>query len=65
VRVRPNHDECVDGHLVEVLGFADDAEDDVGQFRRWFEEQPALQGAGCDLDERIRGNAGDQKWKAA
>ena len=32
--VRPNHDKGVDRHLVEVLGFADDAEDDVGQFGR-------------------------------
>ena len=49
--VRDDH-EGMDGHLVEILGLADDAEDDVGQLRRGSEEQPALDGAGGDLDER-------------
>ncbi len=49
---RFKRDECADGHLVEVLGFADDAEDEVGQFGGRFEQQPALDGASCDFDQR-------------
>jgi hypothetical protein len=35
--MRGHDDEGVDGHLVDVLGLADDAEDDVGQLGRRFE----------------------------
>ena len=53
MRVRPEDDKGVDGYLVEVMGLADDAEDDVGQLGRRFEEQPTLQGASGDFDEGI------------
>jgi hypothetical protein len=64
MRVCPKHDKGVDRHLVEVLGLADDAQDDVSQLGRRFEEQPALQGASGDFDEGICGNETERPWHA-
>jgi len=52
--------EGVDGHAVEGLGLADDAENEVRELRRGFEQQPALKGAGGDLDESVFGD--EAKW---
>jgi hypothetical protein len=52
--------EGMDGHAVEALGFADDAKNDLGQLGRGFEEQPALDSAGGDLDERTGGDEAER-----
>jgi hypothetical protein len=52
----------VDSHAVAVLGAADDAQDQVVQLRRRPEQQPALQGAGCDFYEGILGNEAKRSW---
>ena len=52
--------EGVDGHAIMGLGLADDAENEVRELRRGFEQQPALQGASGDLDEGIFGDKA--KW---
>ena len=46
----------MDGHAVEVLGFTDDAEDEVSELGGGPEQQPALQGAGSDLDQGVLWN---------
>jgi hypothetical protein len=51
-----DEDEGMDGHAVQALGFADDAENDLSQLGRGFEEEPALESAGSHLDEGIRGH---------
>jgi hypothetical protein len=43
----------MDGHAVEGLGLADDAEDDVGQLWGGPQQQATLDGAGGDLDESV------------
>jgi hypothetical protein len=48
--MRGKEHKGMDSHAVEVLGFADDAEDKLSELRGWLEQQPALQSAGCDLD---------------
>jgi hypothetical protein len=37
--------------LPALVGLADDAEDDVGEFGRWSEQKPFLEGACRDFDE--------------
>ena len=48
--------EGMDGHAVERLGLADDAENDVGELGGGFEQQPALHGAGSDFGEVVFGD---------
>ena len=38
------------GDRVEFDGTTEDAQDDLIEFGRWSQEQPALQGAGGDLE---------------
>jgi hypothetical protein len=56
--------EGMDGHAVEFLGLADDAEDDLGELWRGLEQEPALQGAGGDFDEGVFGNETEGSWHA-
>jgi hypothetical protein len=58
--MRGKEHKGMDGHAVEVLGFANDAEDEVCELRGWLEQQPALQGAGGDLDEGVFWN--ESQW---
>src|ERR1019366_7397839 len=50
----------MDGHAVEGLGLADDAENEVRELRRGVKQQPVLQGACGDLDESVFGD--EAKW---
>jgi hypothetical protein len=43
-----------------LISSAVDAKNDLGQLRRGFEEQPALDGAGGDLDERTGGDEAER-----
>ena len=54
--MRRKEHKGMDGHVVKVLGFTNDAEDDVCELRGWPQQQPALQGAGGNLDQGIFGN---------
>ena len=54
----------MDGHAVQTLCLADHAEDDVGQLGRGSEEEPALDGAGSDLDEGICGHETERSGHA-
>jgi len=51
--MRGKEHEGMDGHAVAVLGLTNDAEDEVSELGGWPEQQPALQGAGGDLDEGV------------
>jgi hypothetical protein len=53
MRVVGHDDEGVNGHLVKMLGLADDPEEDVGQLWGWLEQQPALHGPGGDFDKGV------------
>ena len=54
----------MDDHAVAVLCPADDAEDQVIEFRRGSEQQPALQGAGGDFDKPILRDKAQWSWHA-
>jgi hypothetical protein len=51
MRVRRQKHEGMDGHAVELLSLADNAEDDVGELRGRPEQQPPLKGSRSDFDE--------------
>jgi hypothetical protein len=53
----------MDGHAVQGLGLADDAEDEVGELGRGLEQEPALQGAGGALDEGLLGDETQGTWR--
>jgi hypothetical protein len=51
VVVAREHDETAEGHLVEALGSAEDAQDDLVQLAAGPEQRPAMNGAVGDLEE--------------
>ena len=44
-------DEGMDGHAIERLSLADDAEDDIGELWGGPQQEAALDSAGGDFDE--------------
>jgi hypothetical protein len=52
----------MEDHLVGILGFADDAEDEVIEFGRGLEQQLALQCTGGDFDEGVFRNEAERSW---
>ena len=58
--MRGKEHEGMDGHAIEVLGFTNDAEDEVSELRGWPEQQPTLQGGDGDLDQGIFWN--ESQW---
>jgi hypothetical protein len=52
----------MDGHAVEGLSLADDADDYVGVFGRGLEQAPALEGAGGDFDKGMFGDEAQRAW---
>lgn len=62
MRVCRQEYEGMNGHPVERLGLANDAEDKVGELGRWPEQQPAVQGTRGDFDHGVFGHEAERAW---